>query len=50
MPQAMPLNWLELFLMFSLIFLLINIKMYYTNLMKFDNKKMIFNKNNQWKW
>nr|AQT38599.1 ATP synthase F0 subunit 8 [Megathymus yuccae yuccae] len=55
MPQMMPINWMMLFIIFIMIFIMFNILNYFI----FKNKK-IFNKNNNltythkkknnWKW
>nr|YP_009642762.1 ATP synthase F0 subunit 8 [Aiolocaria hexaspilota]QCO91585.1 ATP synthase F0 subunit 8 [Aiolocaria hexaspilota]UXW88368.1 ATP synthase F0 subunit 8 [Aiolocaria hexaspilota] len=50
MPQTMPLNWLNLFLLFSFIFMLIIIKMYFNNKLNPVMKKFIMKKKNNWKW
>nr|ANJ01473.1 ATP synthase F0 subunit 8 [Propylea sp. HSL-2016] len=52
MPQAMPLNWLMLYIMFIIIFILIIIKLYFNKYKMPNNFKkieMLKNKNN-WKW
>nr|ANH54435.1 ATP synthase F0 subunit 8 [Cycloneda sanguinea]ARI43918.1 ATP synthase F0 subunit 8 [Cycloneda sanguinea] len=51
MPQAMPLNWLELYMMFTLVFLLIMVKMYFFHQkLPLNFKKKMNNKKNNWKW
>nr|YP_009755822.1 ATP synthase F0 subunit 8 [Harpalus pensylvanicus]QIQ23153.1 ATP synthase F0 subunit 8 [Harpalus pensylvanicus] len=53
MPQMAPMNWLLLYLMFTIIFLLFNFLNYYMFLIQ--NKKILI-KNNflnkilEWKW
>nr|AIW06091.1 ATP synthase F0 subunit 8 [Propylea japonica]UXW88420.1 ATP synthase F0 subunit 8 [Propylea quattuordecimpunctata] len=52
MPQAMPLNWLMLYNMFIIIFILIIIKLYFNKYImpkNLKNMKNIQNMNN-WKW
>nr|YP_010414110.1 ATP synthase F0 subunit 8 [Omophron limbatum]URQ84652.1 ATP synthase F0 subunit 8 [Omophron limbatum] len=52
MPQMAPMNWMFLYLMFSLIFLLFNFMNYYLFMIK--NNKTNINKimkfYNNWKW
>nr|QNV11805.1 ATP synthase F0 subunit 8 [Quedius lateralis] len=51
MPQMAPMNWLTLFIMFTLIFILFNCMNYYS--FKYQNKFYQFNKNIKkinWKW
>nr|YP_009995509.1 ATP synthase F0 subunit 8 [Ochthebius viridis]QNP09964.1 ATP synthase F0 subunit 8 [Ochthebius viridis] len=52
MPQMAPMNWLFLFIMFSMIFMLFNSMNYfsfkYDNIMKKNNIKNI--KKLNWKW
>nr|YP_009995327.1 ATP synthase F0 subunit 8 [Ochthebius capicola]QNP09730.1 ATP synthase F0 subunit 8 [Ochthebius capicola] len=51
MPQMAPMNWLFLFLMFTMIFLMFNSMNYFS--FKYDNlKKFIIKKNLKlnWKW
>nr|ASY97953.1 ATP synthase F0 subunit 8 [Gongylus gongylodes] len=52
MPQMMPLNWLMLFLFFSMMLILFNIMNYYMPFNKSFNKTKIkiFNKSMIWKW
>nr|YP_010471342.1 ATP synthase F0 subunit 8 [Illeis koebelei]UHJ19219.1 ATP synthase F0 subunit 8 [Illeis koebelei]UVF63300.1 ATP synthase F0 subunit 8 [Illeis koebelei]UXW88394.1 ATP synthase F0 subunit 8 [Illeis cincta] len=50
MPQAMPIYWLNLFLMMTLIFMLINIKMYFNYYKSPLIKKFMKIKNLNWKW
>nr|AFA33960.1 ATP synthase F0 subunit 8 [Coccinella septempunctata]UXW88381.1 ATP synthase F0 subunit 8 [Coccinella septempunctata] len=50
MPQAMPMNWIILFLLFTLIFMLINMKLYFNNKMTPQLKLIKFKKLNNWKW
>nr|YP_010472513.1 ATP synthase F0 subunit 8 [Harpalus anxius]UVG42137.1 ATP synthase F0 subunit 8 [Harpalus anxius] len=53
MPQMAPMNWLFLYLMFTIIFLLFNFLNYYMFLIK-NKKNMIknnyINKILEWKW
>uniref|UniRef100_UPI0030031A7C ATP synthase F0 subunit 8 n=1 Tax=Phyllothelys sinense TaxID=2908865 RepID=UPI0030031A7C len=52
MPQMMPLNWLMLFFLFSIILILFNTMNYYISLNKFTpliTKKMLI-KSLNWKW
>nr|QHD19781.1 ATP synthase F0 subunit 8 [Coelophora saucia] len=51
MPQAMPMNWLMLYTMFIIIFILIIIKLYFNNykMPKYFNSNKLMNKN-YWKW
>nr|WDA93948.1 ATP synthase F0 subunit 8 [Phyllomyza sp.] len=53
MPQMAPINWLNLFMMFNVIFLLFNIMNYYSNIY-LPSKSKIINKNKMnsltWKW
>nr|ARH54159.1 ATP synthase F0 subunit 8 [Calvia decemguttata] len=50
MPQTMPLNWLSLYLMFIIIFIIIIIKLYYSQNKLPQNLIMMFNKKTNWKW
>nr|YP_010713134.1 ATP synthase F0 subunit 8 [Cadrema minor]WDA94013.1 ATP synthase F0 subunit 8 [Cadrema minor] len=53
MPQMAPINWLFLFLLFSMIFLLFNVMNYYSIIPKTpDSKKTSELKTNSlnWKW
>nr|YP_009484277.1 ATP synthase F0 subunit 8 [Paratoxodera polyacantha]AVQ55073.1 ATP synthase F0 subunit 8 [Paratoxodera polyacantha] len=52
MPQMMPLNWLMLFLLFTMLFLLVNMFTYYIIQIKSafkSSQKTIF-KTLNWKW
>nr|ARH54406.1 ATP synthase F0 subunit 8 [Hippodamia undecimnotata] len=50
MPQTMPMNWLSLYFFILILFILINIKMFYNlNNYPMKNNKFI-NKNFNWKW
>nr|YP_009236439.1 ATP synthase F0 subunit 8 [Muscina levida]AMH85737.1 ATP synthase F0 subunit 8 [Muscina levida]QNE85671.1 ATP synthase F0 subunit 8 [Muscina levida] len=53
MPQMAPINWLSLFIIFSMSFLLFNIMNYYLYIPKMPKSKLInsnkFNSMN-WKW
>nr|WIL79916.1 ATP synthase F0 subunit 8 [Pieleus irregularis] len=51
MPQMSPLNWVSLFVSFTLIFLLINSMSYFFITYNFNTKKenLTFKKMN-WKW
>nr|QRV62405.1 ATP synthase F0 subunit 8 [Deuteronectes picturatus] len=52
MPQMAPMNWLMLYMFFSLTFILFNFMNYYTFLI--SSKTMIFSKSFKkilhWKW
>nr|YP_009707845.1 ATP synthase F0 subunit 8 [Harpalus sinicus]QEU52723.1 ATP synthase F0 subunit 8 [Harpalus sinicus] len=53
MPQMAPMNWLFLYLMFTIIFLLFNFLNYYMFLIKNNNnmiKNNYINKILEWKW
>nr|YP_010320629.1 ATP synthase F0 subunit 8 [Illeis bistigmosa]UJP68260.1 ATP synthase F0 subunit 8 [Illeis bistigmosa] len=50
MPQAMPIYWLNLFLIMTFIFLMINIKMYFNYYKSPLTKKFMKIKNLSWKW
>nr|YP_009441724.1 ATP synthase F0 subunit 8 [Anatis ocellata]AOY39269.1 ATP synthase F0 subunit 8 [Anatis ocellata] len=50
MPQTMPLNWLGLFILFIMVFILILIKMYYTQNFFPKSKNLQFMKKKNWKW
>nr|YP_010953263.1 ATP synthase F0 subunit 8 [Archichauliodes diversus]WMQ76528.1 ATP synthase F0 subunit 8 [Archichauliodes diversus] len=52
MPQMSPLNWLILFMFFSIIFIIFNSMNYFlTNyLIPLSNKNIISNKSFNWKW
>nr|ALO70626.1 ATP synthase F0 subunit 8 [Halyzia sedecimguttata] len=50
MPQAMPMYWMNLYLMLIFIFLMITIKLYFNYLKLPYYKKMKFFKNLIWKW
>nr|YP_010564347.1 ATP synthase F0 subunit 8 [Scopula lactea]UYX62370.1 ATP synthase F0 subunit 8 [Scopula lactea] len=53
MPQMMPINWLILFILFILSFIMFNIMNYYIKIYKIEMKKNFFNdfnKNYYWKW
>uniref|UniRef100_UPI0030FDFCF1 ATP synthase F0 subunit 8 n=1 Tax=Neopanorpa brisi TaxID=3135612 RepID=UPI0030FDFCF1 len=53
MPQMAPINWLSLFIMFSIILLLFNVMNYYSFNPKLPNSKEINNisfKSLNWKW
>nr|ARH54393.1 ATP synthase F0 subunit 8 [Harmonia quadripunctata] len=50
MPQAMPMNWLILYIFLITLFLILNIKLFYS-FSKIPNSKLKnFNKKNYWKW
>nr|YP_010507210.1 ATP synthase F0 subunit 8 [Amara ovata]UXF64361.1 ATP synthase F0 subunit 8 [Amara ovata] len=53
MPQMAPMNWLFLYIMFNIIFLMFNFFNYYMflikNTMKSNKNNNIF-KNLNWKW
>nr|ADW83151.1 ATP synthase F0 subunit 8 [Boreus elegans] len=53
MPQMAPINWLSLFLLFSIIFLIYNYMNYYMYMpmysLKSMNKSFLF-KSLNWKW
>nr|YP_010491855.1 ATP synthase F0 subunit 8 [Ocypus graeseri]UWM92641.1 ATP synthase F0 subunit 8 [Ocypus graeseri] len=51
MPQMAPLNWLALFIMFTIIFFMINCINYFS--FSYKNKMSNFSKKNNltnWKW
>nr|YP_003162723.1 ATP synthase F0 subunit 8 [Neopanorpa pulchra]ACH87048.1 ATP synthase F0 subunit 8 [Neopanorpa pulchra]AFU51391.1 ATP synthase F0 subunit 8 [Neopanorpa pulchra] len=53
MPQMAPINWLSLFIMFSIILLLFNMMNYYSFTPKLPNSKETSNisfKSLNWKW
>nr|ARH54889.1 ATP synthase F0 subunit 8 [Bradycellus ruficollis] len=53
MPQMAPMNWLFLYLMFTIIFMLFNFLNYYMFLIKNKNnltKNNYMNKILEWKW
>nr|YP_010240498.1 ATP synthetase F0 subunit 8 [Chlorops oryzae]QTF87839.1 ATP synthetase F0 subunit 8 [Chlorops oryzae] len=53
MPQMAPINWLFLFILFSLIFLMFNMMNYFLMLPmspKMKMKKIFFYKSLNWKW
>nr|ASY98442.1 ATP synthase F0 subunit 8 [Hestiasula hoffmanni] len=52
MPQMMPLNWLMLFMFFSILLILFNIMNYYIFINKnsFKIKPKMFMKIMTWKW
>nr|YP_010472500.1 ATP synthase F0 subunit 8 [Nipponoharpalus discrepans]UVG42124.1 ATP synthase F0 subunit 8 [Nipponoharpalus discrepans] len=52
MPQMAPMNWLILYLLFTMIFLLFNFLNYYMFLIKNKNYflKNYMNKTLEWKW
>nr|YP_010975286.1 ATP synthase F0 subunit 8 [Aneogmena fischeri]WNX92420.1 ATP synthase F0 subunit 8 [Aneogmena fischeri] len=53
MPQMAPINWLSLFIMFSIIFLIFNMMNYYffTPIMPKSNlMKNIYINSFNWKW
>nr|ALL97407.1 ATP synthase FO subunit 8 [Asiemphytus rufocephalus] len=53
MPQMYPLNWIILFIFFSLIFIFFNIINYFNFKIEKKNKMFIMKKNSQmlnWKW
>nr|YP_010713095.1 ATP synthase F0 subunit 8 [Meromyza saltatrix]WDA93961.1 ATP synthase F0 subunit 8 [Meromyza saltatrix] len=53
MPQMAPINWLFLFLMFSMIFLLFNMMNYYSIIPsspKLNLLKMMKTNSLNWKW
>nr|QIH96322.1 ATP synthase F0 subunit 8 [Amara aulica] len=53
MPQMMPMNWFMLYIMFTLIFFLMNFLNYYLFLIKNNTnffKKKINSKMLIWKW
>nr|AIW06364.1 ATP synthase F0 subunit 8 [Cheilomenes sexmaculata]QUQ05608.1 ATP synthase F0 subunit 8 [Cheilomenes sexmaculata]QXM14771.1 ATP synthase F0 subunit 8 [Cheilomenes sexmaculata] len=50
MPQAMPMNWLNLYMIFTLTFILINIKMYYNFNSNPKLNTLINKKIKSWKW
>nr|ASY98255.1 ATP synthase F0 subunit 8 [Pseudogalepsus sp. JZ-2017] len=52
MPQMMPLNWILLFMFFSIVLIMFNIMNYYMHFNKFSSK-MPFSqkfKTLYWKW
>nr|ARH53821.1 ATP synthase F0 subunit 8 [Elaphrus cupreus] len=52
MPQMAPMNWLLLYFMFTIIFLMFNFLNYYLYLIKntSNNIKKNINKTLNWKW
>nr|YP_010155422.1 ATP synthase F0 subunit 8 [Dicraeus orientalis]QQX44915.1 ATP synthase F0 subunit 8 [Dicraeus orientalis] len=53
MPQMAPINWLFLFIMFSVIFLLFNVMNYYSILPsspKLNEKNELKTNSLNWKW
>nr|QVL28713.1 ATP synthase F0 subunit 8 [Eristalinus sp.] len=53
MPQMAPINWLSLFLLFSMIFILFNMMNYFIYLPSMPKSKTsskIITKSMNWKW
>nr|QRW36283.1 ATP synthase F0 subunit 8 [Graptodytes eremitus] len=52
MPQMAPMNWIILYMMFSIIFILFNFMNFYTFMItkNSNQKKNIFKKILNWKW
>nr|WFD61198.1 ATP synthase F0 subunit 8 [Carrikerella sp.] len=52
MPQTMPMNWLMMFLMFSISLFLINTLNFFTFSNSFYSKHLMksLKKNKSWKW
>nr|YP_010472648.1 ATP synthase F0 subunit 8 [Galerita orientalis]UVH65771.1 ATP synthase subunit 8 [Galerita orientalis] len=53
MPQMAPMNWLSLYIMFTVIFIMFNFLNYYLYLIKNNNNNKIENfmtKILNWKW
>nr|AXS65427.1 ATP synthase F0 subunit 8 [Bostrichoidea sp. 3 KM-2017] len=51
MPQMAPMNWLTLFIMFSLFFLILNSMNYFNQLAKNSRKNIEKEKTSiNWKW
>nr|WKU83813.1 ATP synthase F0 subunit 8 [Brachypalpus cyanella] len=53
MPQMAPINWLSLFLLFSLIFMLFNMMNYFIyspSTLKSKNMNKIYTNSMNWKW
>nr|WCQ71416.1 ATP synthase F0 subunit 8 [Hodotermopsis sjostedti] len=52
MPQMMPMEWLMLFVMFSMTFTLFNLMNYFSHIPMTSNKLMIkkYSKSLNWKW
>nr|ASY98161.1 ATP synthase F0 subunit 8 [Deroplatys desiccata]AVE15458.1 ATP synthase F0 subunit 8 [Deroplatys desiccata] len=53
MPQMMPMNWLILFYIFSILMLLINVMNFYVFFHKssiYSTSTMLKNKYKTWKW
>nr|YP_009995236.1 ATP synthase F0 subunit 8 [Ochthebius plesiotypus]QNP09613.1 ATP synthase F0 subunit 8 [Ochthebius plesiotypus] len=52
MPQMAPMNWMMLFLMFSMIFMLFNSMNYFSFIYNNKNKSKLTNNKNKinWKW
>nr|ASY97966.1 ATP synthase F0 subunit 8 [Spilomantis occipitalis] len=52
MPQMMPLNWLSLFMFFSITLLMFNVMNYYMSMNKLTSKSSIklMVKTLNWKW
>nr|QRW36296.1 ATP synthase F0 subunit 8 [Graptodytes varius] len=52
MPQMAPMNWIILYMMFSIIFILFNFMNFYIFMINknSDKKKNIFKKILNWKW
>nr|ALO70378.1 ATP synthase F0 subunit 8 [Batrisodes sp. 1 EF-2015] len=51
MPQMAPINWIFLYLMFILIFMMFNLSNYYYWYFFKNNMKPLFPKKNKyWKW
>nr|ANW48058.1 atp8 [Adalia bipunctata]ANW48059.1 atp8 [Cycloneda munda]ANW48069.1 atp8 [Hippodamia tredecimpunctata]ANW48071.1 atp8 [Hippodamia convergens]ARC95496.1 ATP synthase F0 subunit 8 [Hippodamia convergens] len=50
MPQAMPLNWLSLYIIIIMYFLIINISMFFNYKSSPNMKNFYITKKNYWKW
>nr|QNV49140.1 ATP synthase F0 subunit 8 [Drino sp. PH-2020] len=54
MPQMAPINWLSLFIIFSMTFLMFNMMNYYSFIPSMPKSNLIFKMNTinsfKWKW
>nr|AVE15675.1 ATP synthase F0 subunit 8 [Haania sp. JZ-2017] len=52
MPQMMPLNWMSMFILFTLLIMMFNMLNYFVLINKMKKKMLIKTNNNTmiWKW
>nr|AKN78876.1 ATP synthase FO subunit 8 [Harmonia axyridis]ANW48064.1 atp8 [Harmonia axyridis]ARI43892.1 ATP synthase F0 subunit 8 [Harmonia axyridis]ARI43900.1 ATP synthase F0 subunit 8 [Harmonia axyridis] len=50
MPQTMPMDWFSLYIFMTLLFIILNIKMFYSHKKSPLKKFKLLNKKLSWKW